>query len=78
MKKGSTTDKTLHDWFSLNEYHDVAILNCDNSGTELSRWVLTDCELANYSDDDYDAGSVKPYHVKGQVICTSDPDWFKV
>ena len=73
IEKDTKTQKFFSDWYFNNEYHDVAVVNCDQTGEEIDRWTLRDCECKKYSERTYNAGAVEFYGVAITLTCTSTP-----
>jgi hypothetical protein len=70
---GTVTQATFFNWYNLNEYHDVTVVNTDANGSEIDRWLLRDCECRSYSEHDYDAAAVKFAGIDVIIGCTTTP-----
>jgi len=56
VTRGTTTLKFFYDFFNLNEFHDLALINTDGVGIEVDRWLLRDCECSSFNERTYNAG----------------------
>jgi hypothetical protein len=73
ISRDTKTQKFFSDWYFLNQYHDITVINTDGTGSEIDRWLLRDCECKKYSERTYNAGAVEFYGIAVSLTATTTP-----
>jgi hypothetical protein len=63
VQRDSDTEKYYYDWFRKNQIKDVVVIKTDQDGVELSRDLLSNVEITNYTPSAFDATSPAVFQI---------------
>lgn len=73
VQPDTITKQFFRDWYYKNEVHDVVVVNTDATGVDVDKWLLPDCECAQYNEREFNAGSVTWFGLVVKITCSGTP-----